>query len=66
MKKGPLLLHHGLAYQMRHLGGLDLDKRQCLAMEIASTHREYGDVDYGREGKDYKSTMDCTEEEFTK
>ena len=66
MKKRPLLLHYGLVYQMRHLERLDLDKRQCLAAEIASTHGKYRDVDYGREGKDCKSIVDCKEEESTK
>ena len=51
---------------MRHLGGLNLGKKQYLAAEIASIHRKYRDVDYDRKGKDYKSIVDCKEEKSTK
>ena len=51
---------------MRRLRGLDLNKKQCLAAEITSMHREYRDVDYGREGKDCESIVDYKEEESTR
>ena len=65
-EKSSLLLHNSLVYQIRCLGGLDLDKGQYLAAEITSMHGEYGDADYGREGKDYESIADCKEEESTR